>query len=114
MSAENFTNCVLQQLACADEYASFLAVRARGKTAVIGYDDAGEWVPIFRVAHGSASFNVADIQVRHGRSWQPTFVRGTPFQIAEQLIGPLRFLWKLHAQLPNHDLRVLDNSDQEH
>ncbi len=97
MSAERFANAVVREIVTADERASFLAVRARGKTAVIGYDDDGEWVPLFRVAHGSGAYNVANLQVRHGRSWQPTLVRGAPARIAEELIGPLRFLWEQHA-----------------
>lgn len=97
LSAESFANAVLRDLVKADQRAEFLAVRARGKTAVLGYDDEGEWVPLFRIAGGSAAFNVADLQVRHQRGWQPTFVRGVPKLIAEQLSGPLRFLWEFHA-----------------
>ncbi len=97
MNAESFAISVIQKIVAADKRASFLAVRARGRTAVIGYDDAGEWVSILRFAHGSGSYNVADLQVRHHRSWKPTFVRGTPERIADELIGPLRFLWEQHA-----------------
>ncbi len=99
MNAQCFADSVIREIVAADERASFLTVRARGKTAVIGYDDEGEWVPIFRVAHGSASYNVANLQVRQGRAWQPTLVRGIPAQIADELIGPLRFLWEQHAHV---------------
>lgn len=114
MNAESFAFSVIQEVVAADERASFLSVRARGKTAVIGYDDTDEWVPILRIAHGSASYNVANLQVRHHRSWQPTFVRGTPARIAQELIGPLRFLWEQHAHFSQPPPGVLGNSDQEH
>ena len=99
MSAERFAQAVVDAVAAAENDARFLVVRARGKTAVIGYDDSGEWVPLFRIAHGSGAYNVADLQVRHGRAWEPTHVRGVPVKIAEELVGPLRFLWEMHAQL---------------
>lgn len=86
MSAEWFAQQVIDAVVEADERASFLAVRARGKTAVIGYDDEGDWVPLFRVAHGSGAYNVANLQVRHRTSWKPTLVRGVPVKIAEELI----------------------------
>jgi len=114
MNAASFANDVVREIVAADERASFLAVRARGKIAVIGYDDAGEWVPLFRVAHGSAAYNVANLQVRHRNSWQPTLVRGVPATIAEELIGPLRFLWEPHAHFSQSWKGVLGNSDQEH
>lgn len=97
MNAGWFAQQVVDAAVDADERANFLAVKARGKTAAIGYDDDGEWVPLFRIAHGSGSYNVANLEVRHGTSWKPTFVRGVPSKIAEELIGPLRFLWEQHA-----------------
>lgn len=97
MTAETFAQSVLYAVAEADERASFLSVRARGKTAVIGYLDDDEWVPVFRIAGGSGAYNVANLQVRHRTKWEPTLVRGVPNVIAEQLIGPLRFLWEQHA-----------------
>lgn len=99
MSAEWFAQQVIDAVVEADERASFLAVRARGKTAVIGYEDEGDWVPLFRVAHGSGAYNVANLQVRHRTSWMPTLVRGVPAKVAEELIGPLRFLWEQHAHI---------------
>lgn len=99
MNAESFAKSALQTLIAADERASFLTVRVRGKHAVIGYEDEGEWAPLFRITGGSAAFNVADLQVRHHGQWQPTFVRGVPDVIAEALSGPLRFLWEYHAHL---------------
>lgn len=97
MNAAGFARQVVDAVVAADERANFLEIRPRGKTAVIGYDDQGQWVPLFRIAHGSGAYNVANLQVRHGSSWQPTFVRGIPAKVAEELIGPLRFLWEQHA-----------------
>lgn len=97
MNAERFADLVLRELVNRDELARFLSVRARGKTAAIGYEVDEEWVPLLRIANGSAAYNVADLQVRHRRKWQPTFVRGVPAVIAENLAGPLRFVWELHA-----------------
>jgi hypothetical protein len=114
MSAERFANCVIREMVAVDERAGFLKVRARGGTAVLGYDDEGEWVPVFRVAHGSGAYNVANLQVRQRRSWQSTLVRGTPAMLAEHLLGPFRFLWEQHALLSQSQEGVLGNYDQEH
>lgn len=45
MSAKYFANCVIEEMVAVDERADFLRVRARGKTAVLGYYDDREWVP---------------------------------------------------------------------
>jgi hypothetical protein len=97
MSAQRFADEVVWQLTKADERASFIVARARGKTAVLGYEYDGEWVPLFRITGGSAAYNVASLQVRHRSGWQPTFVRGVPATMAERLSGPFRFLWEIHA-----------------
>ena len=97
MNAESYAKLVLRELVEHNELARFLAVRARGKTAVLGYEVDDEWVPLFRFANGSAAFNVADLEIRHRTTWQPTFVRGIPAVIAEALAGPLRPFWELHA-----------------
>jgi hypothetical protein len=97
MNAGSFAQAVIHAVVSADERASFLSARPRGKTAVIGYLDVDEWVPIFRITGGSGAYNVASLQVRHGTTWQPTLVRGVPAAVAEQLVGPLRFLWEQHA-----------------
>jgi hypothetical protein len=97
VSAESFGRRVLRELTEHNELARFLSVRARGKTAVLGYEVDDDWVPLFRFANGSAAFNVADLQIRHRETWQPTFVRGIPAAIAETLAGPLRPFWELHA-----------------
>lgn len=96
-AAESFGRRVLRELIEHNELARFLTVRARGKTAVLGYEVDDDWIPLFRFANGSAAFNVADLQIRHRQTWQFTFVRGVPAFIAEALAGPLRLFWELHA-----------------
>ena len=96
MNAKLFAERLLHELTTADQAAAFLRVRARGKTAVLGYECEGEWVPLLRVGGGSGAYNVADLQVRHRTSWQPTFTRGVPAVLAKQLAEPLRFTWAMH------------------
>lgn len=96
MSAKHFGDCTLRALTQFDERANFLKVHATGSTCVIGYELDDLWIPLFRIAHGSAAFNVANLQVRHKSRWEPTFSRGTPEMIAEQLAGPFKFFWELH------------------
>jgi hypothetical protein len=97
MNAESFAIQVLRELTAHNALAQFLTIRARGKTAVLGYEIDDEWVPLFRVANGSAAFNVADLQIRHRETWQFTFIRGIPPFIAEALAGPLKPFWELHT-----------------
>ncbi len=111
MSAQYFADCVLKELKNLDPQSDFLQVRARGKTAVLGYEDQSEWVPIFRIAGGSGAYNVADLQVRHRTTWQPTFIRGVPAVLAKQLASELRFIWESH--ICEHEGWGI-NSDQEH
>ena len=96
MNAKVFAGRLLDRLTTADPAAAFLKVRARGKTAVLGYECEGEWIPLLRVAGGSGAYNVADLQVRHRTSWQPTFTRGVPAVLAGQLAEALRFTWAMH------------------
>lgn len=97
MSAGVFAEAVVRNLCAADARASFLEVRAQGKTAVIGYESESEWIPLLRIAGGSGAYNVADLQVRHRSSWQSTLVRGVPAKLAQALAGPMAFVWQLHA-----------------
>jgi hypothetical protein len=99
MNAQLFAQRVVDKLAQQDATACFLEVRGRGSTATIGYHDVGEWVGLLRIAHGSAAYNVANLEVRHRQSWQPTFVRSMPDQVAASLLGDLRLLWEGHAPL---------------
>ena len=96
-TAETFATRVLQSLQVQAPLAEHLDVRKRGKTATIGLEDQGEWVPLIRLANGSASFNVMSLEVRsHGR-WEPTGVRGVPKDVAAALATTLRFLWEFEV-----------------
>ena len=98
MNAHSFTDCVLRELRKLNPNTDFLTVRSRGKSAVIGYENDAEWIPLFRIVGGSAAFNVANLQVRHKTSWAPTFIRGVPKDVASELAGNLSFIWEIHAR----------------
>ncbi len=95
---EYFATSMLRILASHDSAASVLQVRARGKKATIGIVDVGEWVPLLRLSNPSAACNVMNLDVRQGRGWAPTFERGTPDQLAQHLLGPLRFTWAAEVE----------------
>lgn len=97
MNAEHFAKFVLNELRQLDDRAGFLSFRTRGKASVIGFDDDGEWVPLFRIVGGSAAYNVANLQIRHRNKWEPTLVRGGHKVIADELAGPLRFFWEANV-----------------
>lgn len=96
-NAKSFAEMVLHELREAEPLASVLEARGRGKTAVIGLLDAGEWVPLVRLSNPSGSFNVMSLDARHRGKWSPTHVRGVPVAIVGALQGPLRFLWEMPA-----------------
>jgi hypothetical protein len=54
-------------------------------------------VPLLRLGAPSAACNVMSLFVSHRRQWMPTFLRGTPAQLAEQLAGPFAYLWAIAA-----------------
>jgi len=95
---EVFADSVLEELRREDPAAKALAARHRGKAATIGVTDDGEWVPLLRLSNPSGACNVMSLDVRHHDRWAPTFERGTPAMLAEQLLGPLRFTWALWAE----------------
>lgn len=85
--------------------AAALSSKHRGKEATLGFDDAGTWVPLFRLAGGSASFNVMDLWVRQASRWALTDVRGTSAMVADALAGPLRPFWafEITGRLPDSE-----------
>lgn len=109
--AQRFAELVLYDLRESAPHAEALGIRARGKTAVIGVHDAGEWVPLLRVSNPSASFNVMSLDARHHATWSPTGTRGVPAVIAEALNGPFRFLWEMEVNAAGTWPRTYD---QEH
>ncbi len=88
----------MRELQKADPVAARLDVRARGKIATIGLVDAGDWVPLLRFSRASASFNVMSLDVRQGKTWAATDVRGVPAVITAELLGGLRFTWAIEAE----------------
>lgn len=97
MNAFAFAQQLVSKLrARCPEAAPLRAQQARG-AADVGIDDGGEFEPLLRLKNPSSAFNVMSLWVRHGRAWQPTFVRGTPAEIADKLAGPYAFLWRIHV-----------------
>jgi hypothetical protein len=93
MNSDSFASRMLAELRQLDPRAGALKKRpSRSGTVVVGIDDEG-FQPLLRVSSGSGKFNVMSLFVRHQRSWAPTFQRGTPAALAEQLAGPLQHLW---------------------
>lgn len=92
--AESFANHLLAALRARDPRAETLRARGRGRTAVIGVQDADNgFVPLLRLTGASRSNNVMTLLVRQGKHWMPTFQRGTPEQLAEPLATRLQHLW---------------------
>jgi hypothetical protein len=69
---------------------------------------------VFRIMRGNGAHNVASLQVRHRTTWQPTVGRGVPVAVAEQFVGPLRFLWEQHAPYSQSWYTVRGTSDHVH
>jgi len=107
-SAQSFAELVLLDLRAVDPAAKTLQIRSKGKTAVVGVEDAGEWVPLLRLSNPSASFNVMNLDARHHTRWSPTHMRGVPQTIVAALLGPLRFLWEMEASAPDTRQRTCD------
>jgi hypothetical protein len=98
-TASSFASDLLAELRRRDPLAQGLVSRSRGKAAVIGIVDEGDFVPLLRLDAGSAAFNKMSLFVHHRRSWEPTFLAGTPAMLAEPLAGELRYLWAMAAEM---------------
>lgn len=110
MSATYFAGCLLAQMRSIDPRAAGLravAADRADKTAVIGIDDEGEFVPLLKLTGASASFNVMSVLVQHHGQWRPTFKRGTPKTLAEPFTGELQHLWTIPLEMANLDLDEL-------
>jgi hypothetical protein len=95
MSPESFASALLAQLRKLDPRAQALKTqRGRDRSIALGIDDEG-FQPLLLLSAGSAKFNVMSLFVRHHSRWAPTFQRGTPAALAEQLAGPLQHLWTI-------------------
>ena len=95
MTAESFAVVLLARLRELDPEAQALKKGpARRGGVTLGIDDEG-FQPLMRLSAGSAKLNVMGLFVRRHHSWFPTFQRGTPGELAQQLAGPLRHLWAI-------------------
>lgn len=97
----HFATTLLRELRRADPRAAVLQLEDRPslRTPVIGLVDEGEFVPLLRLGAPSAACNVMSLFAYHHRQWVPTFVRGTPAMLAEELAGPSAYLWSIAATL---------------
>jgi len=103
MSAKSFASSLLAELRLLDSRAQGLRARPRGKTAIIGIEDDGEFVPLLKLSGASASFNVMTLLVSHHGKWQPTLKRGTPEELAQPLAAELHHLWTIPLEMANMD-----------
>jgi len=95
MTPESFASTLLAELRKLDPRARALKTqRGRDRSVVLGIDDEG-FQPLLRLSAGSAKFNVMSLFVRYHNGWAPTFQRGTPAALAEQLAGPFQHLWTI-------------------
>ena len=92
---ERFANTLLRELRTQHPEAQALTARVRGRNAVIGFTEDDEWIPLLRLSNPSAAANVMNLDVRRKRGWAPTFFRGVPSALVEQLTGPLAFTWQI-------------------
>jgi len=104
--AQSFARSLLVELCQRDERARVLTLHKTSRKAEIGIDDEGTWVPVLRVDEPSARYNVMSLWVPQGRSWVPTFQRGTPAMLADLLSSSLQHLW-----LPAAVMAAFDPSD---
>lgn len=96
---EHFASSLLAQLHQADPETEPIAFRIRGKTAVFGFLDNDEWLPLFRLSNPSPSANVMNLDVQQGRSWTFTSFRGIPAALVDELVGPLAYIWRLELRM---------------
>lgn len=106
-TALSFASSLLGELRQRDARAQALSFRVRGKLAIIGIDDEGEFVPLLKLDAGSAAFNVMSLFVHHQGRWLPTLKRGIPKDLAEILATSLSYTWTIHADLADFDPKDL-------
>lgn len=101
--AKHFADSVLTELRAAEPCAALLQTHPDGSDAVlVGLQDDGRFVILFRLAAASNKFNVMSLHIRYKDVWM-RLARGTPDILARSLLGPMQHLWKpavLAAQLP--------------
>ena len=104
MSARYFASSLLAELRGRAPRAAGLRIKDRGNAAIIGIDDGGEFLPLFKLTGASAKFNVMTLLVKHRGKWHPSFKRGTPKELAEPLAEELHYLWTIPLEMANPDL----------
>ncbi len=72
-----------------------LHIHFRGQAATYYVNVDEQEVPLFRTTPGPGGLRLS---VRSGDRWQPTPECGSPQDLGEQLLGPLRFVWFLDAE----------------
>ena len=94
-----FASDLLQELRQRDSRAAVLRLdeRPRLRAAIIDLFSDGEFVPLLRLGAPSAACNVMSLFVSHHGQWMPTFRRGTPAMLADELSGPFAYLWAIAA-----------------
>lgn len=99
-----FASELLRQMQQRDRRATVLQMQEGPgmRTRVLGLVDEGQWVPLLRLGAQSAACNVMSVFVPQRGRWMPTFVRGTPVELAEQLTGPFAYLWSLAATMVDY------------
>ena len=93
LTVQGFAGSVVSELRQRDERAVVLQVKSKGKKAVLGIEDDGEFVPLLLLGAPTPKINKMMLFVNHEGDWQPTFHKGTPKMLAELLAGELSHTW---------------------
>jgi hypothetical protein len=94
-TVEHQARDLLHKLRVADRLASAVDMRARGAEATFAVDFGdGEEEPVFRVRLRGRELH---LDVRQGSRWTATPEHGSVDHLISLLMGPLRFVWYLHA-----------------
>lgn len=102
--AYSFAQALVSELRKRCPDAAALYARKGREAADLGIEENGVFDPLLRVANPSKAVNVMSLWVRHHNRWEPTFVRGTPAEIAAQLAGPFDYLWRMHVAAMGFEL----------
>ena len=94
--ARQLAQNLLRDLGEADPLAArTLQLRFRGDAGTYSVNVDEQHVPLFRTTPGPEGLRLS---VRSGNRWQPTPECGSPGDLVQQLLGPLRFVWFLDAE----------------
>lgn len=94
--ARQLAQTLLRDLGEADPLAArTLRLRFRADAGTYSVNVDEQDVPLFRTTPGPGGLRLS---VRSGNRWQSTPECGSPDQLVQQLVGPLRFVWFLDAE----------------